>query len=366
MLFSKPRIFNKKIQLNQSFFSRSRAREKESDDAFNNASSGFTSFQKIVVQLFFTPIVAATSILLPSLLLLIANVCVALGYLVDFGYSLQRREVSNLDTFLTILGLIVAIALSIYISPIMLSSSMTFLLAWVAASQIATAINVAFIVGKFINPPLKRLIEWVASCFGFDIKELYCKKIPLNVKDDQFIIDHLLNGPLTPQNQKKLDTHNRLLNMLCQYSSKYQEQMFGNVFLEKKIKKMKEYIDNLTMEGKVEGLIFIKRKISYKLTKIAMLTKAMGELDAALDEKKGEAFQGVGLGFFDAAALPKTYREAYHLLLKEKLRQESKALELIKCLPDELDVREKLDRLKIANGLEKESCDSMVGWTGSI
>ena len=43
--------------------------------------------------------------------------------------------------------------------------------------------------------------------------------------------------------------------------------MFGNVFLEKKIKKMKEYIDNLTMEGKVEGLVFIKRKISYKLTK---------------------------------------------------------------------------------------------------
>lgn len=343
-------------------------RERESDAIFNNASSGFTEFGKIVVQVFFTPIVAATSLLLPSLLLLIANVCLALGYMVEFGYAVKRRQVSNIDKTLTIFLILASIMLSVYISPLVLSTSMTFVMVWIAASQIATAINVAYIAAKFINPPLQRLIEWVASCFGHNIKQLYCMKVPLNLEDDRFVIEYLLKEPLTPQNQPKLDSYNHLLNMWCQYSSKYQEQVLGKMRLEKRINKLKEYVDILTdgREARVssEGLDFIKRKITYKLIKISDATKAMVELNKAYKKEDCGAFERFGLRFFSAEPpvqqLPKIYRDAYHALLEERYRQECKVEALIKCLIDETDVKTELNNLNKARDMEYELDDASV------
>jgi len=227
MKFPRRRLFNKKIQLNKAFFSQSHVRDHESDDIFINASVSLTAFGKVALQILVAPIFAATSALTASIALMIANVCMALGYLVEFIYSLRRSEVAKIDSVLTILLMISAILLSLYISPIVLSSSMTILMVWAAASQIVTAINVSLVVGKFLIPPLKRFIEWGAFCFGFDIQQLYYYKKPLNLKDDRFIIEHLLEGRLTPKNKKKLESYNKLLRMLCQYASKYQEKMFG-------------------------------------------------------------------------------------------------------------------------------------------
>ncbi|MDP1994186.1 MAG: hypothetical protein Q8K40_02970, partial [Ignavibacteria bacterium] len=68
------------------------------------------------------------------------------------------------------------------------SSSMTFVMGLLAASQIATAINASFVIGKFIIPPMKRAMERAATYFGYHIQELYYKKQSLNLEDDQFII----------------------------------------------------------------------------------------------------------------------------------------------------------------------------------
>lgn len=358
MKFPKRRLFNKRIQLNKAFFTRSHVRDHESDDIFINASTSLTAFGKIALQILVTPIVAATSALTASIALMIANVCMTLGYLVEFIYSLSRREVAKVDSVLTVVLMIAAISLSLYISPIVLSSSMTMLMVWAAASQIATAINVSFVVGKFIIPPLKRFIEWGAFCFGFDIRQLYYYKKPLNLEDDKFIIEHLLEGRLTKKNEKKLESYNHLLRTLCQYTSKYQEKMFGSIISEKKINKMKEYTDNLIKDGKLEGLVYIRKKISYKLTKIRDITDAMTELDTAFDQQDVKVFKRLGLGFFDNNSLQQlqaTYRQAYHALNAERDRQEKKAVALIRCLPKEDEAGRKLTHLKQALGLDPET-----------
>lgn len=330
--------------LNKKFFKRKPFRTLESGQFFLTVSSALSTLGKIVIQIFFTPIIAASTLSVQGLLLMIANFCMAFGYLANFGFRLSKKEFSSVGGTLTILGIAASVMLAIFISPGLFSASITLIGTLTALSTVATAINIFFLVENIIIPPCKLLVEWMLS-FVFNVKGLYISVKPLDPITDRFLIERILGDePLTQQNKPVLNSYNGVIDMLNQYNSKYHEKIFGSLLLEKNISNMKTYLTNLVVEEKKDFPEFLDKKISSKITKIRMLTESMNTLNHFFDQKLPLVFKEIGLFCPDTEAVliqPKTYHNAYHILFKERARQEEKAKALIQCIPEESVINKK-------------------------
>lgn len=341
-------FLKQKIKLKKTYFSDSRNRERLSAHYFNRASFGLTAYGKVLVDLFFTPIVAASTILAGDLFLMIANVLLALGYLSNFVHRVFNKEVSLFEGCLTAVGLAISIGLAIYIAPAIFVVTLTAPVIFTYCSVIATAINSFFLLKNVIVPPLKRLVEFVLlHCFDYDIRDDYYYQKPLELKNDGFVIRRLLNRedlgpdePLSACEQNKLVLHNTTLKMLCWYINKYHEKIFGTILCEDKITEIEAEIRYLTVDGSSEFPIdFLDKKRSFKQSKLTKIKDALAKVTRASDQKTLDAYNQFGLRFFDNYSVvdqsdfAASFNTTSKLLQAEINRQEVKIKQLEACCP---------------------------------
>lgn len=341
-------FLRRNIKLKRTYFSDNRNRERLSVHYFNRASFGLTAYGKVLVDLFFTPIVAASSLLVSDLFLMIANVMLAFGYLSNFIYRIFNKEVSFFEGFLTIVGLASLIGLAVYIAQAVFVVTLTAPAIFTYCSVIATAINSFFLIKNVILPPLKRLVEsLVFYCFGYNIKADYYYQKPLTLESDEFIIKLLLNREdllpgesLTVVDQEKLVSYNNILQKLCWYINKYNEQPFGSILHEDKITDIEAEIRYLTVDGSSEFPIdFLYKKCSFKQTKLTKMKDALTKVTSAYEQRSPAAYNQFGLRFFDnytpvdQSGLAASFKITSELLSTQISRQEVKIRELEACVP---------------------------------
>ena len=332
-----------RLKLNKSLFARNRDREKEFGDIFNKTSKGLSYIMTLSITIFFTPALIATSLFSKELIVILANLSLSLGYLSNFAYRIYHKEVSKSELFVSSLTIAGFLMVSYFLSPPMMTLSFINFLGF--ANQMATAVNLFFLIKHVIVPPCKKLIENIAQLLGFDISGRYYSKPPLTLEHDRYIIDLLLRkaygyDSYSPKfTEKQLVSFNKLLAKLSEYIDKYDESILGYINNKEDIADLEKQIAQLTIKGNPESsYTFIKKKIGFKTTKINMLNAAKESVSNALTNPLIDATQA--LRFFDDVNLSqlKTKRQqllgaGLNRLEKEILRQQNKKNSLEECLP---------------------------------
>lgn len=332
------------MKLNKALFARNDAREKEFGHYFNKTSSGLSYIMALAVTVFFTPALIATSLFSKEAIVILANFSLSLGYLSNFAYRIYQNEVSKAELLVSGLTLTVFLIIAYFTGPpVALLSFFAGTLGFV--NQMATAVNLFFLIKHVIVPPCKKFIENIAQAMGFDIAGRYYTKPPLTLNQDRYIIDLLMmktygHDSYSPEfNELKLACFNKLLLRLCEYIDKYDESILGYIKNKEDITDLENQIAQLTTKGNADGgLSFIKKKIGFKTTKIHMLEAAKYEVTLALADPLMDPTKA--LHFFRpvTSIQLKTNRqqllhEGVHCLETEILRQRDKIASLKDCMP---------------------------------
>lgn len=332
------------MKLKKSLFARNDAREKEFGHYFNKTSSGLSYIMALTVTVFFTPTLISTSLFSKETIVILANFSLSLGYLSNFAYRIYQNEVSKAELLVSVMTL-AAFLIIAYVTCPPVAMLPIFASALGLINQMATAVNLFFLIKHVIVPPCKKFIENFAQVLGFDIAGRYYSKPPLTLEQDRFIIDLLLrktykhDSNSSDFNESELICFNMLLLKLCEYIDKYDETILGYIKNKEDITELENQIAQLTTKGNADGgLSFINKKIGFKTTKINILQAAKDEVDRTLNDPLMDPAKA--LRFFrtiDSNQL-KTNRqqllqEGVQCLETEIVRQQDKITSLKNCLP---------------------------------
>lgn len=332
------------IQLNKKLFARSRHRQIAYGEFFNKASSSMSFFVNVIFTGIFAPVVVASSLFSKDIFLMLANMTLSLGYLVNFFYRLAAKEVSYSETIFTGLGLGIALAIALTYAPIALEWELLKILA--LTNTIATTFNAFFLVRNIIIPPCKKLFEHCCRFLGYEIAGSYFYRTPLTLKKDQFVLDRLLRDTYGQDSfetapemiNERIRPFNRLLIKLMDYVNKYSETLLGHFHRRDKIDDLHGAIEKLTVEGDAGGSFgFIRKKLHFKTTKMKLLQQARAEIAERLasEDENRETYHHVYHYF-------KGYQHAATL---EEMRAELR--QGLNCIDAELHFQQhKIDRLR--------------------
>ncbi|MCA0457080.1 MAG: hypothetical protein LCI00_24125 [Chloroflexi bacterium] len=331
------------LKLNKLVFARNRDREKEFGDIFNKTSRGLSYIMALSITVFFTPALIATSFLSKEAIVILANLSLSLGYLTNFAYRIYKKEVSKAELMVSSLTLAGFVVVSYLLSPTITALPLIKVLIFI--HQMATAVNLFFLIKHVIVPPCKKLIENIAQTFGFDIAGRYYSKPPLTLEQDRYIIDILLmkaygHNSYSPDfDKKELVSFNKLLEKLSEYIDKYDETILGYINNKDDIADLEKQIAQLTTKGNTDSsYAFIKKKIGFKTTKISMLQEARDIVRLAFNDPHSDATHA--LHFFKGiddeqlkVGRHKVLGDGLQSLEKEIQRQKDKIASLQECLP---------------------------------
>ena len=319
------------LSVKKSNFSRTSFRDRAIGEYFKRASFGLTAYGKVLVDFFFTPAVATSSIMAGGLFLLLANMLLALGSLTTFASRLYYNEVSTFEVVAMTATIAASITLAIFIAPPM---SLIF-----GMSVVASAINYVFLVKNLIIPPLKHLIEKALFYFDIDIRGEYYFEPPLDEVEDEYAIRRLLrNQPLNDGNRHKFEAYNKAIKKLCDYHNKYTEELLGSIFRKEDLEELQNDIFQLKEGSAKYPMKFFEKKISHKTTKRDKFHKAMVQLTRAEESGNIEEYNRLGELFFEdyTSVNLSELNVTSELLLEQIHRQEEKIRQLVECVPHDL------------------------------
>ncbi len=332
------------LRLNKQKFARNKAREKEVGNIFNKTYTSLINFMPFIITFFFAPVLFTTSLFSKELFLMCANICLALSYLSSFAYRLYRKEMSTSELIISTLILTALVALSIYFYPIMmLQGSYITILGFF--NQMATAVNLFFVVKHAIVPPLMVAMDYIAHCLTINVASRYYTKAPLTIEEDRYVLDKLLRDLYQHDSFdeqfdiKKISHFNTLLNTLCFYINKYDASFLGYLVKKEAITAIESNINQLTIEAAPEAAYaFIRKKIDFKTTKVKLLHLSKKQLDDELTKKIPDSTSF--LDYFENTNEQKAKTDAVRFLHNgsiclhnEITRQEEKISLLQKCVP---------------------------------
>lgn len=274
---------------------------------------------------------------------MLANISLSLGYLTSFCWRIYHGEISNTVLLISSLALIGFVVAGYFLFPPL--TALTFINLFSFVNQMAVGVNLYFLVKDVIIPPCKKLIENIAQLMGIDIDGRYYSKPPLTLEDDRHIIDQLLtkvygHDSFSPKfHQTQLDRFNNLLSKLSKYIDKYDESILGYINNKDAITDLEKQIAQLTTQGNAESsYTFIKRKISFKKTKINLLKEASEIISTTIATPESDTSEA--MKFFDDVreSRLKNYRQrvlnsGLKCLEKEIRKQQEKITVLEECLP---------------------------------
>jgi hypothetical protein len=331
------------LKLNKSYFARNHRREKEFGDFFKKTTSGLSYIMAISITVFFTPAIITTSLFSKEIIVMLTNMSLSLGYITNFAYRIYQHEVSKAELLISLLTLATFLIFAYFLCPPFAALSVISVLGFL--NQMALAVNLFFLMKHVVVPPCKKFIENIAQSMGFDIAGRYYSKPPLTLQQDRYILNMLLmkaygHDSYSPEfNEKEIESFNNLLTKLSSYIDKYDESILGYINNKDDIAELEKQIALLTTKANpMSSYTFIRKKISFKTTKVKMLQAAEETVSRALNNPNDDASQA--LNFFSNLDIDEltinrqeSLKEGLLCLDKEIQRQKSKIVSLEACLP---------------------------------
>ena len=270
-------------KFNTSFIKRSRFRENQDIGILGDAAVSVNWIRNIVITLFFTPVVAVTSLFAKNSIISLANLFLVLFSLCEFIYRAFRSH-NRLDTFLTIIGIITAVILAITFATNFLPVVVTFTSIFDSLNIVATAINSYFAIKDVINPFIIKIIRHILKLFGkSDLVKIY-RAIEINAADphDRHCVNTII------RKYKDIRYGNSVLKVLEYYINKYSEVFLGNIIKKSEINKLRDGALDLAQKGVIPSatIYFFTCKINSKITKLQILLEIIEELNTAQQRVK--------------------------------------------------------------------------------
>ena len=273
-----PNLFT--ARFNTSYIKKSNIRANREQGAMTEATATVTWIRNILITLFFTPVVAVTSLFAKNSIISLANIFLALFSLFEFIY---RAFLGNnlLDTFLTILGIMAAIFFAVTFATNFLPVAITFTSILDCLNIVATAINSYFALKDVLNPLIIKIIRHILNLFGKgDLVKTYTYVEITEITDP-------LGYRTFSRNGKDIKYANRLLRIYEYYINRYSEVFLGNIVRKSDIYKLRDGSIELAQDGIINSATaaFITKKINSKLSKIQVLLEIKDRIDAAFFKK---------------------------------------------------------------------------------
>lgn len=315
----------------------------EGKNFFFRASQRLSFFARLLVSGIFAPLIIATSIFSQFFLLVLANILLCCGNLINLTYRIISNDVSAFEAVAMLLFTGSLITCLLVFFPI-IPATWTLLSTLNFIGHIAMAINAYFVADDILLPLCSKFTTWVAQLFGCSLQSWYFKQDSFSLETDRFVVERHFRAHY----QQKIDEvenfetaihpFNRLLQTLGNYIEKYYNPLFGFITNQDKINKLETLISDLTISGNsVDSIKFIKKKLDYKKTKYDLLEKAYQEVNSISSRDSQEAFE-YKLRFFESYTPSLESRaplktEALEILSDEMKRQQDKIENLECCLP---------------------------------
>lgn len=304
------RIYHfRRVRLKHSIFARNKDRQNQPGYQFSRASFGLTTIGKLLVILFFTPIIIASDIVPEAIILMIANILLAISYLWNFVDRIIKKDISWAEAGLTVVGLLSATLLVVHLAPAIFAVDMSLTSILTCSSAVATGINTFFLVKNVFVPPLKWIVEHLFLYVGINIQGEYQKTPPFEAKKDRHVIELLLQEKLSDKNKDKLASYNKLLYLLDWYNNKYNEEILGNVFRQTKIEECEQARKELIVGNPSSALSIACTKQRYKKVNYDILLDGIEEIEQAIKVNDVSAYNSQCVYYFKNYVPIKTVSE---------------------------------------------------------
>lgn len=339
--------------LNSKYFKRNQHRQILNSGLFGDAEASINWISRILLALFFTPVVAVTSLFAKSTIVIIANISLSIGYVINLFYRSYSGVISYPELLLNVVCISIAIFFASALTGITLFPVATFAGVLFSLNIIATAVNSFFMIKNLIIPALTRLLESVCAKIGLEINTKLFQRPPLTIDKDREIIDRLFKkhygfdtfDERFKSNDNDIERYlkpfNNILHTLTDYLNKYHHQAFGNVVNQQQITLIEKLINELVCDGETSNVFkFLDKKIDFKATKLQLLRTVKENVSIAIEDKSILKFNEMLFKYYrnipgadNSAEKISLGTEALSLIGKEIKRQENKRENLLKCKP---------------------------------
>ncbi len=352
-------MFNQlfKPSLKNDFFQRPKTRENLANGIFSDAKDSINWVNKILITLFFTPVVGITDILAKNSIIVLGSITVAIYNLTNYIYRLIQNDVSIIEILLNFFFICIAICIAIMLTPYSIPVIINFSSILFLINVAATGVNSYFLIRDVLVPPIYILIKELGfKLFGIKITGYLYKRKEFTLQDDYDVLLELTrkdyagkkleNNDSDPETKETVNTYNKLLNKLVFYYNKYNQNFLGHVRFQSDIDQIDKIIKEVTINCKTSTAYEkIDRKITFKLSKIERLSKAKQDISKAASVNHLTNFNQTlrmyinmpcvwtGAHANSIREIPGAEKIACELISSEIERQKEKINSLQECLP---------------------------------
>lgn len=370
---------------------------------FSSIEETITWANKVIVTIFFTPVVAITSLFTKSGLLILANSVVALCQIANVIFKCVYRLNTLYDLSLSFFGMSTFIFIAISSTPNFFLFNYTFANLFFSINVVATAINSFFLLHDVVIPPAKQLISSLFQVVGIETKGLY-QDLELTKDRDAHILNTLINelfskptevnnyeidillmgldslyekgsesdkkilkdvkDKINKKREEKLSAQstlteddkikkiNKILSILNKYHIKYHKEFLGHIVRQSDIKGIeKAFSDVLSGTNPMTAVRFIKKKIYFKLTKIKAMQEIQQAMKTACENEDINFYNKFLQLFFDDVTLVKDLKElnsSYTECSKEFEKAIKKQTKKVDELNEALEKKITLDNIHLS------------------
>jgi len=307
--------------------------------------------QKISLTIFFTPVVAITSLFTKNGLLIVANGLISICQVANVLFRYAFNLITLSDLALSFIGMGLFVFYFISATPNFFPLAYTFNNLIFLANIVATAIYSFFLLQDVIIPPAKNLLEMLFKLFDIQSDGVLFSDLKFDKERDTEILNVLMHQIYkhdlfdqsidNSQKDDEVKVFNNMLQILVDYSNKYNSLFLGSILRQIDLKKMDKLINELIVDGNTSNVIkFIEKKYGFKVTKVKKLEDARDEMrKAVIDEPKLDEYNELLLKYFNdsnkvsARELQSSFNNCSKLFQDEIDRQNRKINKLKAAIP---------------------------------
>ena len=277
------------ITLKKEFYARDRYRDHDDDSFFKHVHKNISFLSNTGFVILLAPTVVISSLMSHTAILMVANAFLALGFIFNFAHRVYLQEASPFELLVSLIVIGLLVLLAFYLAQPTIELSLLSILGMI--NLVASGINSFFLIRHVLIPPLASMTEYSLRAMGFDVSIKFHKIHPLTIEQDKLVIDRLLNklfkinSDSPAYTAKHLESLNRIIDVISRYINKYQAPLFGSITNSDFIKKYEDGLSRFVKEGYSDTVMdLINRKISFKASKIRILTNAKLEVGTEISE----------------------------------------------------------------------------------